>query len=413
MQRTLANGSLALVVLALGACDKRLSIGALTRDENNTSTREAGALPPGDGGRDADANLAGSDGSVDVCERTGPLLNVGDGAGPACSNGATARAFRYVACSCDDLVSSSSLITDAFDTAKQASRLANGSVGINRNFYPTSAAIAGSLVVAGADGIPARGGLTIGGDLRDQGLFDGQFDMSVGGDAEVGGDVRVKSLSLGGMLTVNASSTVDITDGNPPFAVASVNVSPPCDCDNGPDLPALVLAAQNDNDNAAIGLDPKDGLRSLNAAIELTLPCGRYYVDELYAPKPITLTITGRVALYVSGDLVTEVGGALRFQLAPGAELDLVIAQNASAADLFELGSAVTAGRARLYAGGARSLVFAGNTTISGTLYAPKAELVTSSTFEIFGAVLARRMSTSGALKLHYDRKLADGSCAL
>lgn len=406
MHRTLTTCFIGITLLTTSGCDRRLSIGALHGDEGSANG-EAGT---DDAGRE-DGGADGGTGGVGECDRTGPLLNVGDGAGPACAGGGSSRAFRYVACSCDDLINNASIVSDAFGTAKTPNNLTNGSVGINGSFYPLITTLSGSLVVAGGNGIPTKGNLTVAGDLRDQGQLDGQFDIVVDGNAEVGGDVRVKSLSLGGTLTVSNSSTVDVTDANPPALRSEVNIAPPCDCSTGPDITALTRAAEIENDNAAVGLDPQDGLKALNAPIELTLPCGRYYVDELYAPNPITLTITGRVALYIGGDLVTELGGPLRFQLAPGAELDLLVGNNTSAGDAVELGSAATQGRARLYVGGTGSLFFAGNTLVAGTVYAPKAELVASATFEVFGAVLARRMSTAGVLKLHYDRSLSDGSC--
>jgi len=315
-------------------------------------------------------------------------------------------------CSCGDLVNSASVNADAFGTAKKPTSLTQGSLGMNGAFYPLSTTLDGSLVVAGVDGIPTQGPLTVRGDLSDQGQLDGQFDIQVDGDAQVGADVRVKSLTLGGSLRVSASSTVDITDGNPAFTRATIDIAPPCDCTTGPDIADLVDDAKNDNDNAALELDATESFRALNAPVELTLPCGRYYASAFYAPNPITLTITGRVALYVAGDFVTEQGGDVRVQLAPGAELDLLIAGNLSTGALVELGTAATRGRVRVYAGGQGTLSFAGTTTIAGTLYAPGAELVTSATFEVFGGVLARRVSTSGALKLHYDRALADGACA-
>ncbi len=283
---------------------------------------------------------------------------------------------------------------------------------MNGAFYPVSAALDGSLVVAGVDGIPTRGPLTIGGTLRDQGPLDGQFDLRVDGDADVGADVRVKSFTLGGKLRVSTSSTVEVTDGNPAFTRGSIDVTPPCDCEAGPDIAGLVEDAKSDNDNAQLRLDAAESFRALNAPIELTLPCGRYYASAFYAPNPITLTITGHVALYVADDFITEPGGDVRVQLAAGAELDLLIAGNVASGALLELGTTATRGRVRVYTGGAGSLEFAGNTTLSGSLYAPGAELVTSATFEVFGAVLARRVSTSGDLKLHYDRALADGICA-
>ena len=401
----------------MGGCDRRLTIGALSQKDDNGANVDGGQ-PNTDAGTPEGGVEGGVDGGspdpgITECDRTGPLLAVGDGAGPSCGEAGQARAFRYVACSCDDLINSTSIVSDAFETPNLANGLVNGSIGANGAFYPQSATIGGALTVAGLDGIPTKGNLTFGGDLRDQGQLDGPFDISIDGDADVGGDVRVKSLMLTGTLRVNGSSTVAVTEGNPPITVSTVNVAAPCDCSGAPDIAALVLAAKDNNDNALVGLDPEAGLKSLDAPIELTLPCGRYYVTEFYAPKPITVTITGRVTLYVSGDLVTELGGSVRFQLAPGGELDLLIAKNVAAGDLFEVGSAATTGRARIYAGGTGTLFFAGNTTLAGTLYAPSAELVTSGTLEVFGAVLAGRMSSSGALKLHYDRRLANGTCPL
>lgn len=396
------------LLLVTAGCESRLTIGAFERGgSGGGNTGDAG------GDRDASRPTDGSLGMGDAaggCNSEGPLLRVGDGPGPTCGGGASSRQFRYAACSCDDLATSADLTVDAFGTGTSA-RLSNGSLGVNRSMYPLTANVAGSVVVAGPDGIPTQGDLTIGGDLSDQGQLDGQVDVRVDGDAEVGGDVRVKSLTLGGALRVSTESAVDVADGNPAFTAGSVSIEPPCDCEAGPDLVALVEAARDANDNQAAGIDPAESLRSLNGPLELTLPCGRYYVDTIYAPNPITLTITGHVTLYVGGDVVTVLGGALRVQLAPGAELDLVIQDNLSAGDLVELGSSATPGRVRVYAGGKGTLFFAGNTTLAGTLYAPAAELVSSGTFELYGAMLVRRMSSSGNVLLHYDRSLTLPNC--
>ncbi len=388
----------------LASCDHELSLGRLERADASVRT-DAGP---------ADATIADASLTPAACGVTGPLIAVGDGARTRCADAREAPAFRFGVCSCDDFVSSAELSFDAFGTPNTSdTRYAAGSLGTNAAFFPFAATLDGSLHVAGTEGIPTQGELVVGGDLLDHGQLDSRFAVSVGGDARVAGDVRVSALTVGGTLTVAQSSAVEVVAGNPPFARDDVVVEAPCDCATGPDLASLVRAAASDNDNAQIDLDAASGLKALDGPLELALPCGRYYVSELYAPNLITLTLSGHVALYVDADLVSEQGGGLRVQLTPGAELDLVIAGNISSGGVLELGTAATPRRVRVYAGGKGTLYFAGNTTLSGTLYAPTAELVSSGSFELYGATLARRVVSSGPMRVHYDRALDRVNCGL
>jgi hypothetical protein len=384
------------VLLLAAACETRFSLGSVRPKDVSMG-----------GGQGEDA---GTD--VGACDPRGALFDVGDGPGVRCAGGLR-RGFRHALCSCGDLQSSGSISVDAFDSDEGAYTPgdASGSIGVNGALYGRTVEIGGSLWVHDANGIPLGADLRVGANLFDQGQLDGSpHSVFVGGAARVGGAINVRHLEAGSLL-VNPASTVAVTDGAPPYTAGVVAVPAPCDCAGAPDVPALVAAHATDNDNARIGLDPKEGMRSLAGVLELTLPCGRYYVDAFYAPNPIILTVTGPVELYVRGSMVADRSGTIDIQFTSGGEIDLFVEKGFSVANRFQVGWPNAPGRARIHAGGEDTLFFSGPTLIGGSLYAPGGRLVTAASFELYGAMVVQRVDSSAALLLHYDRALARDVC--
>jgi hypothetical protein len=308
---------------------------------------------------------------------------------------------------CASLDASGKLTTDAFDStadggpasSNAASVAANGAVSANAHTSVGGSVWAGGVGVAtGNPAVTLKGDGTVAHDVQAGG------DVAVGGIYQVGGDlfaagnVTIQSGSLsvvGAVHLPNGDSATGVTAGGG-VVHGPVQVSPPCDCSNPIDVPTLVAARKTSNDDASIGL----AVSALDQpAGPVTLPCGQYYVDGIQGGT-VTLDVQGRVALFVGGDLSTT--QALSVTLAPGAELDLFLAGSVSIQGTASLGDVAAPARVRLYVGGA-SFTLSANATIGANLYAPNAVLQLSSSFQMWGSILAQGLQFSGDFAIHYD----------
>ena len=59
-----------------------------------------------------------------------------------------------------------------------------------------------------------------------------------------------------------------------------------------------------------------------------------------------------------------------------------------------------------LYAGEG-AIKLRGNNELAATIYAPNAFVDMSSSYEVYGSILAKRYANSGGAKVHYDTSLA------
>jgi hypothetical protein len=224
------------------------------------------------------------------------------------------------------------------------------------------------------------------------------------------GSVYVGALSLRGHSGAGswpASSTPGLASSPlPPLPASPSPPAPPCACDPKLDVAGLIAAHRDDNDNAHIGLDPQHGLKALDGALELSLPCGRYYVDAFYAAHPITLTVLGPVELYVNDAMVADGAGSIDIQLAPEGQLDLFLKDGTATKNHVAIGTHAAPPRTRIFSGQGSTLYFGGNTTLGALLYAPQSNLVTGGTFEVFGAVAVGSASSSAPVRVHLDHAL-------
>ncbi len=366
--------------------------------------RPDGAAPIVDGGAD-------DDGAVGFCAGDGPLVLVGDGR-LGCSGTVAQTTFRHAICTCDGLAVSAPLATDAFDSrdGPYTSSEGGGSLGTNGRFDASAAVDVGGALTASGDGLQfGASDLRVRARLRSAGPLTGDGLLAVGGDAAVNGDLRVEDLFVGGTVRTPEGATVEARgiDEAPRRETGPVSVTPPCDCapERLLDVGALVDAHQTTNDNDAIGLEA-DALMDLGADARLTLPCGRYHVSGIEGDA-LTLEATGRVALFVDGDMAL---GELTIELSEGAEVDLFIAGNVLGQARWTLGDTSQPVNVRVYVGGGGTLELAGGATFAGNVYAPSAELVTPAAVEVFGSLFARRIAASGPLTVHYDRALLRGA---
>lgn len=395
------------VLSSCAGCSSELTYGRL---------RDAGNVVSVDAQTEKDAALDAAptpDARAPFCSLRGPLVDVSDLAPAAC--GAASRGFHYALAACAAFVSEGLAEVDGFDSrlgpyvAGQASGALAAGDGL---FLNAGGEVGGSVWITGSAGAPLTGDLTVGGNLFDDGpLQSPEHVVRVQGDAHVAGDVRLAELSVGGRFTLGKSAALEIAAAAPPVTRADVTVQRPVSCDTVLDIAALVEAASRDNDNTSIGLQAASSLKLFDAQREVTLPCGRYFVEDIYAAGALAVRITGRVALYVRNGVVVENTGALTIRLDEDAELDLFVVQGLSSLGSVQIGSPSAPTRARLHFATSGSLSFTGPALLAASLYAPRGQLVTESRFELFGAGLLGQVA-SGPLTLHYDRALAADSCA-
>jgi hypothetical protein len=272
-------------------------------------------------------------------------------AGDSCKADGSAQASRYALCTCSDLITSNKLTVDAFSGTLAQSATQTPKVGIN-----------GNLSLQGSGTIAA--------------------DFIVRGRSVVGDDLMLHGLTQ--------------------------STSAPCSCASEAllDVAALASAHASDNDNALAGITSEQ-LNGFSGAQQLTLDCGRYYFSRLKGDDPIVIHTRGHVAIFVGSNI--ELNNALSIQTESESQVSLFVAADMRVGGALSLGGDPN-GKARvdLYLASEGTLEIAGSTELSGKLYAPRAELVSFGTFQIYGSLFVRRAAPGGELNIHYDELSAN-----
>ncbi|RYE84169.1 MAG: hypothetical protein EOO75_18445 [Myxococcales bacterium] len=123
----------------------------------------------------------------------------------------------------------------------------------------------------------------------------------------------------------------------------------------------------------------------------MTLPCGRVYLPEIRTSNVTTLRVVGRTVVFVGGDVRTS--SPLRLELAPGAEIDLIVAGAFAPTNTVTLGAPGRALDLRLYVAGPVTL--SSPLVMSGYLYAPTSPFTPSNTVDLEGAALVGGLTVS------------------
>lgn len=328
-----------------------------------------------------------------------------------CTGDLSRRAFARAACSCA-LSTLDELVTDGFDS-RVGPWVAGGAGGDVGALWGLSSnallRIGGNLAVARGD-LQAGPTLHVAGELALAGGLTGAVtDATVGGSAWIGGDVRVASLAVTGVLTTAPGAVLSGAISAGSTVSAPVTVPDPCPCSTteAVDVDAIVAQHRAVNDNAAIGLSA-GRLAAVGAADTLALPCGRYFVDRIQGGG-LTLRATGRVALFVGGDLT--LWGALTVALDPGAELDLFVAGAVNLPASVTLGDPSRPSALRLWfsRGGTINVPF--DASWAANLYAPSADFAVTTPVDLFGSIMVSRVNNSAPLRIHHDRAITGAVC--
>jgi hypothetical protein len=344
------------------------------------------------------------------CEGSGPPVLV-DG---TCSGELAEDLFRHAVCGCGGLAFGGRVTTDGFDSriAPYAPGGLGGDVASNVGVDGNQEMDIGGGLEAGGDGIEAGPVLRVAGDLISGGpLGRSSSAIEVGGSARVAGDVDVQSLAVGGTLTTRPGAVVVGEVSAAAEESAEISVPPPCRCEDALDVAAVIDEHELLNHDAELGLEP-DALEGIEGDLTLELPCGRFYLGEVRGDGAGTVTVraTGRTALFVGGNLT--LGQDLVVEVAPGAELDLFVAGNIQVSGRVTLGDPTRPRALRLYVASGGSIALPSGSTLAGNLHAPRADIASSASLEVYGALVANRVNSADAVTVHHDRAVADASDA-
>jgi cytoskeletal protein CcmA (bactofilin family) len=341
--------------------------------------------------------LSDADAAVDpvACAASGDDLALTDG---ECIGDWLAARLGQALCSCEDYAGSAGLGAGAFsgvdgvytDDGPGGDVRIDGALNLGAD-----ASLLGRLAVAGAAGLSLGSGQT----LRVAGALQVAGDLAASAatlelldDAAVGGQLLAEALQVDGTLTMSDPAALQVSGTSSLGALlqGAVSVAPGCACDGV--LPTLTEPA----------VEP--------GTPEELVVCGSQRRGPLESDGDVL--ISGAGLLQIDGDV--GIGGRLSFAVPapadPGAgseaTLFVVVSGNLRVDGGLEAMAADPRSRVHLLVAGDGTVQLDGGSRLTGSLYAPTAELVTSAPLEVFGAVLVRRAAVSAQLDLHFDASL-------
>jgi hypothetical protein len=340
-----------------------------------------------------------------MCANGGPPINVTTmGMVSVCTGNLAQTTFTWALCSCTDVSTQDTLLTDAFNSANgpypQSSTL-GGSVGVDGSFNSGNAVtIGGSLWDSASSGVTSDSSLTVKEELHSGGPVNVQaasFGLDAFVNGAVSGGTYSKSLTVPNGITPSATVNGMIIHVPPP-----VSVPTPCDCKPADLIPvsSIVMAHATTNDNALIGLHA-DVLAGPGAPARLDLPCGNYYLSSINSNVPVTIVAHGHTALYIGGNISPSSG--LTITLDPTATLDLFVRGTISTSDTLVIGNVNYPALSRTYVGGSGTISFQDGVTLASNLYAPNASVDWAAGTDIYGSVFCHNFVGSARVAIHYD----------
>lgn len=383
------------------SADKELGGGTGTGNVGASNSASADASKP-------------SSSAADFCSGKGPIVTLADPASAqtyeTCSGRIAAGKFLNALCTCSNATVAGYLKTRSFDSVKGGPTDTGGSVGINEQYSITSGFtdVGGSLTIAGTNSLSFAGYLKVGNTLRTNGSATVAGYTKVGGDAwfasgftdlgpvTIQGDLHSAAPIMGLPLAVNGEKIAENVVGPSPCPCAPADLL---------DVGTLVDDARTHNDNAKFGIDQKM-LNLVVGNIEVTLPCGRFYLEQIAGAGNLIINVSGRVALFIEDDLAAA--GNLEFRLAPSAEIDIFVKDNLVLTGRAVFGDASRPAASRIYVGGEGDVMLVGADRFVGNLYAPRSLVTAVGYVDVAGSVFARDFLVPGYANFVYDRAIQD-----
>ncbi len=318
-----------------------------------------------------------------------------------CTGDIGKKVFLYAMCSCTDITGQNSINTDSIDASKPGQPLAGGSIGVNGNYLTSGVTdVQGAMIVAGT--------------FTNYNAQNVVQDLTVGGAAYIGAPSTAKSnaylgaavtgpskfLTISGKMTTPLTANVNQVNAAGGFAIAPVTVPAPCDCQDPVDIAGIVSAFKSSNDNLTNMILPDAFTFEPSYPKDITLPCGRYYFDGIVVNNSATIRLTGRTVIAIGGNI--SMSGPFKIELAEGAELDLFVTGTVFLNNVAAIGSMASPKSTRIYIAG-NDVTMTSQLDLSANFYLPNATFNITNTLEMWGAIFAKKISSSGTVKVHYD----------
>jgi len=294
----------------------------------------------------------------------------------------------------------------------QGALFAGGSVGVNQNLFVSGVmSLTGSLTVTGDQGLLGSAVTPIQGDFRIRGPFTCQGVINIARNAWLGNDLIGSGiLTVGGDLRqpafANRDPAATITIGGSDRR-EPINLESPCACndDQQLDIAAIIKEAESDNHNVEAGFD-SNRFENVTGIETVQLPCGRFFLSRINVVGSLTLTVNGRSALFISGDLTAS--SLFSLVMGQDATLDVFIGGKLSLSSLQTFGALTRPANLRVYVAGDQPTTLSGLTTFVGSLYAPRSRVELGGIQTVCGSIFAGdfETSTSATTSILYDTSL-------
>ena len=398
----LPTAAAALLATACGSDNSGLSGGA-AGTSGTAGTSVPGTPTGGSGGKGTTTTTS------DICSGKGPIVTIPgkttSGSYQTCTGSIAETRFVNALCTCKNASITGYLRTRAFDSAQGTSVDLGGSVGINGAYLNSYGFtdVGGSFSIAGHDSLSLMGYVKTGADFRTQGSSEVAGYTNVGRNMWLGnGYTDIGPVTVAGDL--HASGTIMAI----PLLVTgkryqeSVTVPPPCPCEDKDilDVAALVADAKTHNDNTIAGIVPTM-FNTMIGYATATLPCGKFYIEQIAGIGDLVIKVTGRAALFVDGSINNT--GNLEFNLSPGAEIDVFIRDNLAITGRATFGQKDRPAASRVYIGGDGDIMLVGDGEFVGNVYAPRSLVQAVGYGAFLGSLFARDFVCPGFADFSYD----------
>jgi hypothetical protein len=142
------------------------------------------------------------------------------------------------------------------------------------------------------------------------------------------------------------------------------------------------------------------------------LTAGDYKYSQLSISGNATVTISGKVRLYITANPSLSISGNGMLIVAPGAELEIYTAGSCSISGNGIANQTNVPKNLLLFSTytGNNGMSFSGNADLYGVLYAPDTNVACSGNASLYGSMVGNTVSLTGNAELHYDEALTDVS---
>jgi len=354
-------------------------------------------------------------GAPQKCQGKDPAIDVGftqNNNKQKCTGRVAKTTFKWALCSCDDVNLMNNYLVDAFDSKKgpYVPGGYGGSIGSNGKYTMAKGQVYGSQWSSG-------GGLdnTNPGQMRiyQKQYLDGpaSYDNSavIADDAFVNGDVTgdgagvnyQSDLTVPSQYTVGNSVSVTGSTNRPANDTTINTVCKRCQQSQQIPIAQIVDNHRNNNDNSTIGLK-KDALVQPGGARVLELPCGTYFLNEIDVDDKVTILATGRTALFVDGDLVSN--DFITIRAARDAEIDVFVDGKVDLQNEARIGAPAFPALHRFYV--SDRWTSSNNTALGAYVYAIDGGVSLMNNGEVYGGLYTQNLTTMNNTEIHYDREV-------